>query len=97
MATWASNGFSNGPQHTGLHANARRHTGESANSLLKSTVAHANARHCTVPVRLITPKVSGGGSARRVAAVREPNSHVPALSHSCCGIAWNPGSVKTWA
>ena len=54
FAVRASNGFSNGPEDTGLHANARRHTVASANSLLRGTLAHANARHCTVPARLIT-------------------------------------------
>ena len=54
FAVRASNGFSNGPEDTGLHANARRHTVDSANPLFKGTVAHANARHCTAPVRLIT-------------------------------------------
>ena len=54
MSSATSTETSTGPQHTRLHGNARCHTGESANPLLRGTVAHANARCCTVSVRLIT-------------------------------------------
>ena len=86
FAVRASNGFSNGPEDTGLHANARRHTVASANSLFKGTVVHANARHCTVPVRLITRR---SAVAERAAGCRSEGveracpTFVPQLLWDC--------------
>ena len=86
FAVRASNGSSNGPEDTGLHANARRHTVASANSLFKGTVVHANARHCTVPVRLITRR---SAVAERAAGCRSEGveracpTFVPQLLWDC--------------
>ena len=69
VAVRVSTGVSTGRQYTPPHANARGHTVDSANSLLRGTVMHANARCYTVPVRLKTRRSADqpqdhGGSAR---------------------------------